>query len=70
MDNVYEYIFINEFDESVYNNGPVQDDVFLSKLREQVDKISHVLIHNAGIPMFTTFINHNNNNYKITIKRA
>lgn len=70
MDSVYEYIFINEFDMNIYNNGPVSDNDFLSKLQEQVNLISNVLSYNSGIPMFTTFINHNNNNYKITVKRA
>lgn len=70
MDAVYEYVFINDFDINIFNNGPVLDDEFLTKIREQVQLMSNVLLYNQGIPTFTSFVSFNNQNYKITLKRA
>lgn len=69
MNAVYEYIFTNNFDMSVYRNGPILDDEFLSTLQHQVNIISDILSFNPGIPRFSSFINHNNNDYKITVIR-
>lgn len=69
MNVVYEYIFTNNFDISVYNNGPVSDSEFLSTLEQQVSIISNILSFNPGIPRFSSFIKHNNDDYKITVVR-
>ena len=69
MDATYEYLFTNNFDMSVYNNGPVSDDEFLSKLQQQVNLISEILSFNPGIPRFSSFVKHNEIDYKITVVR-
>lgn len=69
MNVAYEYVFTNSFDISIYNNGPVTDPEFLSTLEQQVTIISDILSYNPGIPRFSSFINYNNNDYKITVVR-
>jgi hypothetical protein len=70
MDAVYEYVFVNEFDINIFNNGPVSNDEFLIKVRDQVQLMANILLYNQGIPTFTSLITFNNQIYKITVKRG
>lgn len=58
----YEYVFTTVFDDAVFNNGPVQNDVdFLEWVKNCVAAIK------ADSVTDTTLINHKGNVYKITV---
>jgi len=66
----YEYVFSNNFDLDVFNNGPVSDTAFLDILKPQAELVCNVLLYNSGINSFSTFVEYNNNKYKITVNRV
>lgn len=70
-DFVYEYIFFNSFDESIFNQGPVSDPDFMDLVKLNADMITVVLENNPGIPVFSTSVEYDvtGDKYKITVKR-
>ena len=68
-DYTYEYVFNSSFDETIFNQGPIQDVEFLSSVSSCVDIISSVLNFNKGINSFSSFVSYNDLNYKVTVNR-
>ena len=66
-DYVYEYIFNGTFDETIFNQGPVQDSELLTAVSSRVDIISTILNSNIGINSFSSFVSYNDVNYKVTV---
>ena len=68
---VYEYFFINSFDEAVFNNGPVSDVNFLNLVKETADMITTVLECNQGIPNLSSLVTYDvtGDQYKVTVKK-
>lgn len=64
----YEYIFYDNFDMSVFNNGPILDIELLNSIKECVDRINAILISNKGLKNLSTFIKYKGITYKVTLR--
>lgn len=64
----YEYIFNDNFDITVFNNGPTLDIELLHSIQECVDRINAILINNKGLKNLSTFVKYNGITYKVTLK--
>ena len=67
--STYTYTFQGEFDENIFNAGPVSDAVFRDEVLSVVDNIIHVLKCNSGIPNFSSIVTYNGNDYTIVVNR-
>lgn len=71
MDNIaYEYVFINNFDVEVFNNGPNTDNDLLVIVENCANTITEVLYNNPGIQKFSSFVTYNTNAYMVTVIRG
>ena len=70
MNFEHEYIFINNFDLDVFNNGPISNNDFLEQLQQRTTLICDILSYNNGIPSFSSFIEYDSKTYKITVNRS
>jgi hypothetical protein len=68
MDNIaYEYVFMNNFNVEIFNNGPFTTDELLTLVQDAANSISEVLVNNPGIKKFSSFVNYDTNVYMVTV---
>lgn len=67
----HEVNFTTTFDASVITNSdlPDKDNEFISKVQAEFDKIMVILNLYAGVNVMSSFVEHNNKRYKITVNK-
>jgi hypothetical protein len=65
----YEYIFNGDFDQTVFDQGPVQDSELSILVSNCANMIASILKYNDGINCFSSFVSYNNVNYRVTVNK-
>ena len=72
-DSDFELIFINNYDENVIAKSVVPDKgqvAFKNAIVESISKTNVVLSIYKGVAVMSSFVDYNNNRYKVTVKRS
>jgi hypothetical protein len=71
MSQSYTYVFYNNYDDSVFNAGPLRTDmVFKELIQSKTSCMADVLQYNDGIPNISSLIEYNNKTYLIKVLRS
>jgi hypothetical protein len=64
----YEYVFFDNFDITVFSNGPVLDIEMLNLVQDCVNRINNILLNNKGLKNLSTFVKYKGITYKVTVQ--
>ena len=71
MAESYTYTFFNQFDNGIFNAGPLtNDNVFRELIQSKTECMANVLLYNDGIPNITSLIEYNTKTYIIKVLRS
>ena len=67
----HELIFQTVFDKTVITSSEIQDkdQAFIDLVHEEFNKIMTILNLYPGVTVMSSFVEHNSNRYKITVKK-
>ena len=63
----YEYLFKNNFDDNIFNEGQILDVDLKFLIQNAVDSINGILSIYTGVKNFSTFVLYNNQHFKVTL---
>ena len=71
MAESYTYTFYNQFDNGIFNAGPLaNDNVFRELVQSKTECMANVLLYNDGIPNITSLIEYKTKTYLIKVVRS
>jgi hypothetical protein len=68
----FELTFIQNYDSNVISNAsiPDKDSAFQNTVRETINSILNIFDIYAGVNKMSSFVDHNQSKYKITLLRS